>query len=188
MKILLNHRPVIRQTRRAQSGFTLIETIIVIVLVGAMMAGMTALFVNNVSHSHRPYLRQKALAAANAYMDEIMTKRWNENTPIGGGCVITASGSCTTAGAPGVIAIGNDGESRSTYDDVDDFNGINESPPQDSTGTVMPGYTGFTGTVSVTQPGSAWNGVAAADVRLIVVNVTSSNNETISLTAYRVNY
>lgn len=168
-----------------QRGFSLIETIIVIVLVGAMMAGMSALFMTNVGNSHRPYLRQRALAVANALMDEIFRKRWNEATPIGGGCVNTGSGACPTG--PGVIVIGTDGDTRAIFDDIDDYNGLNQSPPQDSSATDMPGYAGFTVTVSVSQPGAAWNGIPAADVRLISVTVTSSSNEAITLSAYRVN-
>jgi len=173
-------------TQHRQTGFTLVETVIVIVLVGIMMAGITALFMNNVSNSHRPYLRQKALAVANAFMDEILRKQWNEATPLGGDCVNTASGSCPAG--PVVIAIGTDGESRATYDDIDDYHGLNQSPPQDSSGTDMPDYTGYTVNISVVQPGINWNSVPAADVRLITVSVTSSSNETVSVSAYRVNF
>lgn len=171
--------------RQKQSGFTLIETIIVIVLVGAMMAGMTSLFMNNVGNSHRPFLRQRALAVANAFMDEIQHKRWNEATPVGGGCV-NSGVSCPTG--PAITAIGADGEARSAYDDIDDYHGLNQSPPQDSAGVDMPGYAGFTVAVSVAQPAGAWNAIAAADVRLITVSVTSPSNETIAISAYRVNF
>ncbi|HFE37227.1 MAG TPA: prepilin-type N-terminal cleavage/methylation domain-containing protein [Gammaproteobacteria bacterium] len=171
--------------RRSSQGFTLIEIVIVIVLIGSMMAGMTTLFVSNIEKSHRPFLRQRALAVADAFMDEIQYKRWNENSPIGGGCVKTAS-SC--ASGPAAAAIGDDGESRQDYDDIDDFNVINnQSPPQDSSGNNMPGYSGYSVTVTVSQPSADWNGVPAADVRLITVSVTSSINETITLTAYRLN-
>ena len=173
--------------RAQQAGFTLIETIIVIVLVGAMMAGMTSLFMNNVGNSHRPFLRQRALAVANAFMDEIQHKRWNEATPVGGGCVQTVSNPCL-AGLP-AAGIGPDaGETRATYDDIDDYNGLSQSPPQDSSGTNMPGYSGYTAVVTVAQPGAAWNGVPAADVRLITVTVTSTSGEAISVSAYRVNF
>jgi len=168
-----------------QNGFTLVEVVIVIVLVGAMMAGMTALFTTNVGSSHRPYLRQKALAVANAFMDEILRKQWNEATPLGGGCVNTGA-SCATG--PGAIAIGTDGESRSLYDDIDDYHSLSQSPPQDSDGVDMPGYTGFTVDVTVVQPGANWNTIPLADVRLITVTVTSTNNEAISISAYRVNF
>jgi MSHA pilin protein MshD len=168
-----------------QGGFTLIELVIVIVLVGAMMAGMTALFMNNVGHSHRPFLAQRTLAVANAMMDEILRKRWNEATPLGGGCVNTGSAVCP-AGPP-VVAIGNDGETRATFDDIDDYNGLNQSPPQDSSATAMPGYAGFSVNVAVSQPAAAWHGVPAADVRLITVSVTSPAGQTLSLSTYRVN-
>jgi MSHA pilin protein MshD len=171
---------------KPQGGFTLIETIIVIVLVGAMMAGMTSLFMNNVGHSHRPFLRQRALAVANAFMDEISHKQWNEASTLGGGCVNTGSGSCPLG--PAAVAIGSDGESRATYDDIDDYHGLNQTPPQDSSATAMPGYSGFTVNVSVVQPGGNWNGIAAADVRLITVSVTSPSNENIAISAYRVNF
>lgn len=174
-----------KSARQQQGGFTLIETIIVIVLVGAMMAGMTSLFMNTVGNSHRPFLRQRALAVANAFMDEIQHKRWNEATPIGGGCV-NAGASCPTG--PAATAIGTDGDTRATYDDIDDYHGLNQSPPQNSAGVDMPGYVGFTVNVSVVQPGGNWNGIPAADVRLITVSVTSPSNESISTSSYRVNF
>lgn len=167
-----------------QSGFTLVETVIVIVMVAAMMAGMSSLFVTNVGNSASPFLRQRTLAVANAFMDEIQHKKWNEATPVGGGCV-NAGASCATG--PGAIPIGTDGDARANYDDIDDYHGLNQSPPQDSSGTDMPGYAGFLVNVTVTQPGGVWNTIPAADVRLITVNVTSSNNETISISAYRLN-
>jgi MSHA pilin protein MshD len=174
-----------KPTRKMQGGFTLVETVIVIVLMGAMMAGMTSLFMNNVGNSHRPFLRQRALAVANAFMDEISRKQWNEASALGGGCVNTGSGSCPLG--PAAVAIGSDGESRATYDDIDDYHGLNQDPPQDSSGTAMPGYSGFTVSVNVTQPAAAWNAIPAADVRLITVSVTSSSNETLTVSAYRVN-
>ena len=171
---------------KRQTGFTLVELVIVIVLLGVMMAGMTALFVQNVGKSYQPYLRQRALAVATAFMDEILRKRWDDNTPLGGGCVNTGTALCASGPAP--AGIGTEEAARSAYDDVDDYAAISgQSPPQDSSGSAMPGYSGFSVTVTVDQPG-AWNGVPAADVKRIRVAVTSSANETISLTAYRLNF
>lgn len=174
--------------QQTQRGFTLVETIIVIVLVGAMMAGMTSLFMTSVGNSHRPFLRERALAVANAFMDEISRKRWNECTPIGGGAINIASGICPDGVTTPIPTIGSDaGESRASYDDIDDYHGLDQSPPQDSAGNDMPEYDGFTVTVSVTQPAGAWNTVPASDVRLITVSVTSNINETISVSSYRLN-
>lgn len=171
---------------KQQGGFSLIETIMVVVLLGIMLAGMTVMFVENASKSHEPYLRQRALAVANAYMDEILRKRWDDNSPLGGGCVNSGSAFCAVG--PAAAGIGTEEGARSNYDDIDDYNGLNDSPPQNSQGGAMTGYNGFTVAVSVTNPGSAWNGIAAADVKLIKVDVTSTNQETISISAYRVNF
>jgi len=169
-----------------QSGFSLIETLLVIVLLGVAVAGMAAMFLNNVSKSHEPYLRQRALAVAGAFMDEVLRKRWDDNSPLGGGCVNTGTALCSSG--PAAAGIGSEEALRSDWDDIDDFNAISsQSPPQDSSGSAMPGYEGFTVSVTVSQPG-AWNGVPAADVKRIDVQVTSNNGETISLSAYRVNF
>ena len=116
-------------------------------------------------------------------MEEISRKRWDESTPIGGGCVNTGT-TCLT-GVP-ATGIGTEEVARANYDDVDDYDTItNQTPPLDSASVPMPGYVGFSVTVTVTQV--AWNGVPAADVKLITVDVTSSSNETITLQSYRLN-
>jgi MSHA pilin protein MshD len=169
-------------------GFTLIETVMVIIIVGIAVAAIGTQFATNVSRSHEPLLRQQALAVANAYMDEILKKRWNSATPTGGGCVVTGSGNCTTPGAPAAAATGNDGQSRAAFDDIDDYHGIDEAPA-DSEGNAMPGYDNFNVTVEVTNPADAtWNGIDRLDVLQVDITVTTPNGESIALTAYRVNY
>jgi MSHA pilin protein MshD len=169
-------------------GFTLIETVLVIIIVGIAVAAIGTQFATNVGSSHEPLLRQRALAVANAYMDEILKKRWNSATPTGGGCVVTGSGSCTTPGAPAALAIGDDGQSRADFDDVDDYHGLDEAPT-DSEGNAIPGYGNFNVTVEVGNPADAtWNGIDRLDVLQIGVTVTTPTGESIALTAYRVNY
>jgi MSHA pilin protein MshD len=169
-----------------QTGYSLLELVVFIVIVGVAVGAISLQFSQNVQHSHEPFLRQRALAVAGAYLDEIMDKRWNENTPIGGGCVDTASPTCT--GGPAPTGIGSEEGSRALYDDVDDYNGLSDSPPQDSQGNNMANYgSGFQVDVAVTQPGAAWNGINANDVRRIEVQVQNPTGETISLVAYRVN-
>ncbi len=169
-----------------QGGFSLIETILVIVLLGVSVAGIAAMFLNNVSKSHEPYLRQRALAVAQAFMDEVLRKQWDDNSPLGGGCVNTGTALCASGPIP--AGLGTEESARADWDDIDDYNAIsNQSPPQDSSGTAMPGYEGFTVSINVTHPGG-WNGMPAADVKRIEVQVTSNNGETISLSAFRMNF
>lgn len=52
-------------------GFTLIELVIFIVIVGIAVAAIGTQFSQNVQHSAEPLLRQKALAVAHSHMDAI---------------------------------------------------------------------------------------------------------------------
>lgn len=198
---------------RKQNGFTLIETVIFIIVMGLALSGIVSMFVQSAVGGRYPFDQQRAIALANTYMDEILRKRWDENVPFGGGCVETGSGYCAglCAGkaypacgtctldiinsicvapvavvppaAPGPEA----GEIRATFDDIDDYNGPPDTPPLDATGAAIPGYGGYSVAVSVTNPAVAWNGVPAADTKQIVVTVTTGA-ESYALTAYRVNY
>ncbi len=169
-------------------GFSLIEIVIFIVIVGVAVAGITVQFSQNVAHSADPLLRQKTLALANGIMDEIVRKRWDENSPIGGGCVATGSGSCATGPAVST-PLGADGESRADYDDIDDYDAItNQSPPQDPTGTAISAYNGYTLSISVGYPAANWNGINSADVKQIDLALTNPIGETITFTMLRVNF
>lgn len=221
-----------------------------IVIVGIAVAAISLLFQQNVQHSADPLIRQKTIAVAKAYMDEIVRKRWDELTPTGGGCIDTSSTpNCdptwqnntwyevgdraqptvfnshiyevTTAGKShvsteptwpvgggtvtdgsvvwkdlGTPSIGPDGgELRWQFDDVDDYNGINDSPPQypDATDLTdgqspMPGYDGFRVQISVSQPATGWEGIGQSDVKQVRLTVTSPMGEAMAFTLYRVNY
>jgi hypothetical protein len=52
----------------------------------------------------------------------------------------------------------------------------------------MPGYDGFRVTVTVGHPDTAWEGIAAQDVKQIDLEVHSPTGETMTFRLYRVNY
>ena len=170
-------------------GFTLVELLIFVIITSIAVAAIAGLFAKNVGSSADPYLRQKALAVAKGYMDEILRQRWNHNTPFGGGCVLTGSGQCQSISPtnPSAAPIGSDGQIRPDFDDVDDYHGLDEAPT-DQLGNLMAGYNGFNVQVQVTQPGGSWNNVDASDVRVITVTVSTSSNESIMLRGYRLNF
>ena len=190
-------------------GFSLLETVIFILVVAIGLAGILDLFVQNTKTSAEPYVRERAVAVAHAYMDEIMGMRFDENTPVGGGCVETGSNSCTgycallsdpvcvkskcrlqAAGScvprANLAGIATEEGSRNAYDDVDDYAGLDEVP----TGIIgaATGYGGFNVRVSVVQPAASWLGIDPRDLRQIRVEVSSPTTETIRLEAYRVNF
>ena len=64
-----------------QQGFTLIELILTIVILGFAALILIPL-VESIIHSPDPMIRQKAVSFGQALMDEVISKRWDENTPI----------------------------------------------------------------------------------------------------------
>lgn len=129
------------------SGFTLIELIITIIIMG-FAALIIIPYFSAVSHSPDPVLREKAIALGQAMMDEILAKKWDENSPNGGGPICTTNESGTGRGngsytldctfppsldpqATIPASLGLDGETanandRTLWNDIDDYTFLNQ--------------------------------------------------------------
>ena len=164
-----------------KKGFTLIEVIMIIVLLGIMLPGIMMYFIQGVKNSVDSQLRVTAVFLAEGLMEEIKSKRWDENSPI-------PPGSYTT---PLTFEVG---ETRKTFDDIDDFNGLNNPNPIDSQGEPMTYYSGFRQEVSVCYvPSTNLNDVSncsiATNYKRIEVKITNTGtNETISLVSLMTSY
>lgn len=117
---------------RDERGFTLIDLILVIIIVAIAIPPMLTLFIQAVSGSTFGVTVSRANALASTLREEIQSKKWDESAP-----------------PPSLILGPETGESRATFDDVDDFDGLDESPPRDSQGAILAGFTGFRQQVSV---------------------------------------
>ena len=100
-------------------GFTLIELILFIVIFTLGVMGIMVLYFNVLGKTSNPIIRERGIQVAQAVMDEILSKKWDENTP-NGGC---KDSDYTTVCSPNNSSIGPDpGEnSINDYDDVDDY-------------------------------------------------------------------
>ena len=137
------------------------------------------------SHSSDSLLHTKTVQLAQAYIEEIQSRRFDEATPIGGTppcSVVTVS--CS--------AIGPDSEVRVTFDDVDDYHGLDDLPPLDSLGQPLAEYPGFRVQVEVAYPSAAqlaaWLLDDVSDVKLITVTVTSPDGVVRTFPFVRGNY
>ncbi len=65
-------------TKRKQHGFTLIEVIIFIVVMGAGLAGILAVSTNVVKASADPMVRKQAMALADSILEEILQKDFSD--------------------------------------------------------------------------------------------------------------
>lgn len=116
---------------RDERGFTLVDLILVIIIVAIAIPPMLALFIQVVSGSTFGVTVSRANALASTLREEIQSKKWDHNDPWS------------------VILGPETGESRAIFNDVDDFDGLDESPPRDSQGAILAGFTGFRQQVSV---------------------------------------
>jgi MSHA pilin protein MshD len=104
--------PFIRQGGKNNSGFTLIELVVGIVVMALALSILTGVFINRAGRSVQPILQIRAAEFGQALMEEILSKKFAHSTPDGG---VPACTACTGA-------LGSEGESRSEYNDVDDYN------------------------------------------------------------------
>ncbi len=182
------------------AGFTLIELVMTILILGSVSLILIPFF-NSITHSSDPIIRQRAVALGQAMMDEISGKRWDENTPIGGGPIVTGESTVGTSRggtlliASDVTAIATEEGSRTDYDDLDDYNGLSETNTfSDQLGGTFT-YTGYSRTVSVdyiagdSSPIDRNTPAAAGstDSKRIIVTVTTPLQETFTFVVVRCN-
>ncbi|MEX0618752.1 MAG: type II secretion system protein [Pseudohongiellaceae bacterium] len=134
-----------------QQGITLVELIVTIIVLGIALTGISLAIQLGVGRSSDTLLELRTVALAQAYLDEILGKRFDENTNNRGVPPCRPAGdACTLEGAFGP----DGGETRATFDDVDDYHGMDEGDDQtnalqDSEGNERQGYENFRVQVNV---------------------------------------
>ncbi len=106
-------------------GFTIIELIIVIVVLGIALPPLLFTVSDTLEDNVKVRTIQTASVLGRSLLEEILSKRYDENTS-----------------SPWSNPLGpNGGETRATYDDIDDFDGFTENP--------ISGFTGYSSSVTV---------------------------------------
>jgi MSHA pilin protein MshD len=147
-------------------GFTLVELMFFLVVVAIGLGGLLKVFNDAVLHSVDPILRVKAVEKTQALLDEILARKFDENTPTGG------YPPCNSAGAAVCAGISVD----SGYDDVGDYNGYSDSTD-----------TGLVTSVAVVNAGTEV-GVTNTNARRITITTVMSDGSKVVLSAYKLNY
>lgn len=147
-------------TSRRQAGFTLVELIIFIVVLGVGLAGILLVMDVSVARSADPMVRKQAMALADSVLEEVLLKAYADPDGVTGE---------TT---------------RATFDDVGDFNGLDET--LSAAGPVFLGMPaalhGYRIQVAVTAAA-----LGAAPAWRVSVT-TSRGGESITLVGYRADY
>ena len=186
--------------RGKQKGITLIEMVITIVILGIALIAITSILSSGIGRSADTTVELRSAALAQSYLDEILGKRFDENSHPRG--IPPCRSNCTP-----FANFGPDGETREQFDDVDDYDGLDEgegqlTPLQDASGQPRAGYGNFRVRVSVRYMDIAASGteenlaVATNDlddnedakVITVRVNFLNSDAEGVAYSAYKSNF
>lgn len=146
-------------------GFTFVELVISLVVIGIAVTGVLLVFTQTVASSADPLIRQQALAIAEAYLEEVISKHYDDPD-------------------------GVDGEgSRGDFDDVDDYDGLTGTPSRpDGSTTGLAALSAYTVDVNVSAPLSIGPGGNQATARQVTVTVSHGGDTIITLSGFRTDY
>lgn len=177
-------RPSARLFRLNQNsaGYSLIELVITITVTSIVIVLFYAYMSQQQLRSVSPVTQVKAAQLAQAYLEEISLKRFDENSPAGNGqpCNSPSAALCSAA-------LGSDGETRALFDDVDDYNGLADAPPRDALDNVRSGFTGYSVSATVSYAGGDF-GFAAQDMKRIELTVTTPQGAAFVFSQYKGNF
>lgn len=145
--------------RSPQRGVTLIELVMSIAVIALATTGVMLAMSRTASTSADPMVQHQAVAIAEAYLEEAMSKEFTD--PDGT----------------------NVGETRATFDNVADYNGLNNAGVRDQTDQAIAALSQYNASMQVSN--STVNGTAAL---LVTVTVTGPGSVSYTLSGYRTNY
>lgn len=174
---------------KTTKGFTLIEIIVGIVVLGVALMVITSALGPLYQRSADPWHQVRAAELGHSLLNEIMARSFDENSDRAGGefrCGELNAPACTPCGA-----LGTEGESRSGFNDVDDFNELQlgGSDIVGSTGNLALDnlYVGYTSYVTINCAGGDL-GLANDSVKKVTVTITTPTGEALAFSAYRSNW
>jgi MSHA pilin protein MshD len=146
----------------SQRGVTLVELVIAIVVVSIAVVGVLAVLSKTSTGSAEALVRAQAVAIGNAYLEEALLK-------------------------PFVDPDGADAEAtRTAFDDVDDYNGLDDSGARDQVSNALSGLDAYR--VRMTVGSGTLGALPAASVKRIDVTVSHPIGVAMTFSGYRTSY
>lgn len=188
MSIVEVRIPSGRTVSRRLGGFTLIETIVFLLVVGIGVAGLLSAMSTAIRFSADPLPQKQALALAESLMEEITSAGFTFCQPQDPNFLsATNTAQCTPAL---VEKVGPDTFSGVTearpFDNVNDYvkaYGVSAAISATDVSSGIAAPAGYDARVTISQVGIA--GISATESLLVNVTVTGPNNTRISLDGFR---
>lgn len=162
-------------------GFTLIEMLIAIVIIGIGLAGVLMAINGTVRPSTDPLVRKQMLAIAEEMIEEVLLKPFS----VSGSAPVNKATACGTTSPP----------SRTDFDDISDYNNYQTTGICDVEGSAITGLESYDVAVAVATADEKNNlgtttsvgAIEYSDSKQITVTVTRGNNRLV-LSSWRTNY
>ncbi|EDQ00304.1 prepilin-type N-terminal cleavage/methylation domain-containing protein [Shewanella benthica] len=173
------------------NGFTLIELIVGMVVLSIGLVMLTSMLFPQADRAAETLHRVRSAELAHSVMNEIWSKRYDQNTNPNGGVPACGATARPDLGLPaGEVCTAENklgpetGENRNSFNDVDDYHWLSEdSNILNSTSTYKSQYLNYKLLVTVTYPNTS-----DLNRKLITVTVTTPSGEQIVYNAVRSNY
>lgn len=171
---------------RKQRGFTLIESIIVIVIMALAMITMSQFLVPQIVRSANPHYQARAAALGQSVMSTILARGFDHNSDFKGGDI--RCGETALSGAACSTALTDEESVVSAYNDVDDYQGCWEPKGTNGckdlntlVGDSATTYKNFRLDIEVTYQ-------QVDKIKHIALTISVPNQTPIQLHAYKGNY
>jgi MSHA pilin protein MshD len=158
------------RTRKPRRGFTIIEAALSVAIVGVLLSVSMTSFAAIAKQRKVQAERRIGYELGQQLMSEILQQYFQEPvSPVFGP---------------------ESGETRPTYDDVDDYNAYTETPPTRKDGTALSDYSGWTRAVAVVyvDPLNPGNTIASSTLKRVTVTVTAPSGKPYVLVGFRSQY
>ena len=142
------------------AGFTLLEIITTVVVIAVAATALMSVFSSTVATSADPVLEHQAIAIAEAYMEEILLKDFDQTPPP----------------VP----------PRSEYNGVRDYNNLPDTVVRDQNGVAIGALSDYSITVTVVP--ESLNGIPMASFLRIDIIVSHAAIDNVLLSGYRTDY
>lgn len=176
---------------QGQSGISLVELIMFIVIVSLGIVGILSVMNVTVQASADPMLRKQAMAIAESLLEEIELQPFTYCFPTDPNATVAANTAACTGGAagsedvlPAAARVSNALNVPRTANNVADYNNLSLPVIYDINGAAV-GTVGYSAVVNITQVAAL---AANNDALQINVTVTDPGANTYTLTGYRFRY
>lgn len=169
--------------RSKYCGFTLVELIVALVVLGVGVSGFLILINQTTKDSVDPLLRVQANAIAQSYLEEILSQAFCDpafSSDCPADCTASACGACTIPGA-----------GRPNFNDICDYQGLPDTVVRDRNNVAIADLGAYQVVVNIIDGAASLGGLSGANGEVMRVDVTVTHPGLpgpVTLSGYRVNF